>query len=124
MIRTLEPLATLEWDTEADRTIAREMFTRLRMVLPHATRTLPDDGCLALQAYGMDITMTMSERPWFEVQGFSNFRLQCLADDWHIESQGIIQWSELQKAQEFCDNMMHVWEQVMISFDYADRIDG
>ena len=123
MISTLDPLATLEWDTEADLTIAREMFTRLRMVLPHATQALPHDGRLDLQAYGIVITMVLSERPWFQVEVHSSFRMQFFAHDWHIDSPGIIQWNELQKAQEFCDNMMHVWEQVIISFEHADRID-
>ena len=122
MISPLEPLANLEWDTEADRIIAREMFTRLRMVLPHATRALPHDGRLDLQAYGIDITMVLSERPWFHVEGHSRFRMQFFANDWHIDSPGIIQWNELEKAQEFCENMMHIWEQVMISLEYADRI--
>ena len=122
MLTSLPISASLEWDTDGDHIIAREMFSRLRMLLPYATRSLPHNGALALQAYGMDIEMVLAERPWFQVTGHSAFRMQYFADDWHIECDGTALWSELEKAQELCENMMHIWEQVLISFEYADRI--
>ena len=34
-----------------------------------------------------------------------------------------ITWSDLNKAQEFCENMIHSWEQVMVSLEFADRLE-
>ena len=110
-------------DEEGDRSIALEMFNRLEMLLPSVVSQYPEDGRLSLQIHALSIEMVVSDRPWFTVQEASAFKLQMLNDDWLIESDGMIVGSELKLAQDFCENMMHIWEQVMLSFEFADRIE-
>ena len=113
----------MSWESDGDNGIAREMFNRLRLVLPEAVEKLPHDERLSLQAQELAIEMILSNRPWFLVQGSTTFRLQWVEDDWLIDGEGAIAWSDLRQAQGFCENMMHVWEQVMLSFEFAARIE-
>lgn len=113
----------IEHREEGDPVVALEMYNRLRVLLPRVVKQLPEQGCLVFKANGVQLKMVLSDRPWSVVQGSSEFKLQLLNDDWLIEGGGAMVWSELEKAQEFCDNMMHVWEQVMLSFEFADRLE-
>ncbi len=113
----------LDREMEGDRTVARELFTRLRMVSPHSVKSLPHDGRLSLQAHGLSIEMVCAESAWFSVKGSTEFCLQTTDEDWVMASEGAIAWSELKKAQDFCESMMGLWEQVMMSLEFADRIE-
>ena len=112
-----------DWGLDGDHEIASEMFTRPPLSAPGVVKSFPHDGHLSLESKGLIFEMVLSEHPWFQVKGASEFRLQWVEDDWIVDGSEAIAWSDLEKAQEFCENMMHIWEQVMISLDFADRID-
>lgn len=108
---------------EGDNQIALELFSRLCILMPNAAPVLPGQGYLKFESNRLSIEMLVSDRPLFRVFGEQSFQLQMTDDDWKIDCKGELSLSEVQAARDFCENVMHIWEQVMVSLEFADRIE-